>query len=397
VSGDWVADAAALAAAGEPFAVVTVAEVTGHAPREAGAAMLVTPDREVGTVGGGNLEHTGVLAAREALAARRPEPRLVTVRLDPGGGEHGVQCCGGRVVLLVHPVLPDRPTVAVVGAGHVGWALVDVLRPLPVAVELVDSRADRLALRPGRVPGQVATVRARHLPAPEAVVAGLPPGALLVVLTHDHAEDLAVLDVALRRHTEHSDLGFVGLIGSRTKWAHFRRRLLAAGHDESALALVTTPIGVPGVRSKEPAAVAIATAAQLLTRLPGAPDEHDTDGEEPELRPRDGEPGQGGPPGGRAARRPGWRGGVDHRPPRAAGRPRGRPRLRRRTAPAAQRITARPPTRVAPPIRSPRSSAAHPRLSTGCTSCTWLTWAIGPSASPRYQAKKPRNMLTTPR
>ncbi|MGF1663771.1 MAG: xanthine dehydrogenase accessory protein XdhC [Kineosporiaceae bacterium] len=305
MSGSWVAEAAALAAAGEPFVVVTVAETAGHVPREAGAVMLVSSDGQVGTVGGGNLEHTAVLAAREALAGRRSSPRLVTVGLDPRGGEHAVQCCGGRVVLLVQPVLPDRPTIAVVGAGHVGWALVDVLRPLPVAVELVDSRADRLAVRPAHVPGQVATVHPRHLPAPEAVVAGLPAGALLVVLTHDHAEDLAVLDVALRRHAERADLGFVGVIGSRTKWAHFRRRLLAAGHDESALAAVTTPIGVPGIRSKDPAAVAIATAAQLLTRLPGPHDEHDPEDDEPEDRPHDGEHGQAEPPVPEGARRPG--------------------------------------------------------------------------------------------
>lgn len=305
MSGGWVAEAAALAAAGEPFAVVTVAEVTGHAPREAGAVMLVTADGQVGTVGGGNLEHTAVLAARDALTTRRAAPRLVTVRLDPRGGEHGVQCCGGRVTLLVQPVLSHRPTIAVVGAGHVGWALVDVLRPLPVAVELVDSRADRLAVRPVAVPGQVATVRLRHLPAPEAVVAGLPPGALLVVLTHDHAEDLAVLDVALRRHAERGDLGFVGLIGSRTKWAHFHRRLLAAGHSEATLAAVTIPIGVPGVRAKDPAAVAIATAAQLLTRLPGPDDEDDAEGDQAEDGRHDGEPGHGEPPARRGAGGPG--------------------------------------------------------------------------------------------
>lgn len=268
MSGDWVTQAAALAAAGTPVVVVTVAEVTGHAPREAGTVMLVTADGQVGTVGGGNLEHTAVLDARAALAARTREPRLRSIDLNPRGGEHGVQCCGGRVTLLLQPVLPDRPTIVVVGAGHVGWALVDVLRPLRVSIELVDSRAGRLTVRPATAPDQVAAVRARHLPAPEVVVADLPPGALLVILTHDHAEDLAVLDVALRRQAAHGDLAFIGLIGSSTKWAHFRRQLLAAGHDEAALAAVTTPIGAPAVASKDPAAIAIATAAQLVARLP---------------------------------------------------------------------------------------------------------------------------------
>lgn len=270
MTGAWVGDAADLARAGTPFVVVTVAEVTGHAPRDAGTVMLVTAEAQVGTVGGGNLEHTAVLAARAALDARGNEPRLQMVDLNPRGGEHGVQCCGGRVTLLLQPVLPDRPTIAVVGAGHVGWALVEVLRALPVSVELVDSRADRLALHPVTAPGQAAAVRPRHLPAPETVVADLPPGALLVVLTHDHAEDLAVLDMALRRQADRGDLAFIGLIGSSTKWAHFRRRLLAAGHGEAVLATVTTPLGSPAptVISKDPAAIAISTAAQLLSVLP---------------------------------------------------------------------------------------------------------------------------------
>jgi xanthine dehydrogenase accessory factor len=272
MSEDWVTEAAALAAAGTPFVVVTIAEVIGHAPREAGTVMLVTADGQDGTVGGGNLEHTAVLDARAALEARTREPRLRTVELNPRSGEHGVQCCGGRVTLLVQPVLPDRPTIAVLGAGHVGWALVDVLRPLAVTVELIDSRADRLAVRPVSVPGQVASVRASHLPAPEALIADLPEGSLLVILTHDHAEDLAILDVALRRQADRGDLAFIGLIGSSTKWAHFRQRLLETGHDEAALAAVTTPLGSPAatgtVVGKDPAAIAIATAAQLLARLP---------------------------------------------------------------------------------------------------------------------------------
>ena len=272
MTGAWVGEAADLARAGTPFVVVTVAEVAGHAPRDAGTVMLVTADGQVATVGGGNLEHSAVLAARDMLAARTGEPTLRTVDLNPRGGEHGVQCCGGRVTLLLQPVLPDRPTIAVVGAGHVGWALVEVLRAVPVSVELVDSRADRLSLHPVTVPGQAAAVRLRHLPAPETAVADLPVGALLVVLTHDHAEDLAVLDMALRRQAEHGDLAFIGLIGSSTKWAHFRRQLLDAGHGEDVLASVTTPLGGPAptstVISKDPAAIAIATAAQLLARLP---------------------------------------------------------------------------------------------------------------------------------
>ena len=95
------------------------------------------------------------------------------------------------------------------------------------------------------------------------VARDLPPGAAVLVMTHDHAEDLAVLDVCLRR----DDLVFLGLIGSASKWRTFQGRLAALGHDEATVARVTSPVGLPGVPGKSPAAIAVAVAAQLLTVL----------------------------------------------------------------------------------------------------------------------------------
>lgn len=111
--------------------------------------------------------------------------------------------------------------------------------------------------------GARADIEARHMPVPESVLSDLPAGSHLLILTHDHAEDLAILDMALRR----DDLGFIGLIGSSAKWAHFRGQLLAQGHPGEALARITTPIGLPEVPGKSPPAIAIAVAAQLLTLL----------------------------------------------------------------------------------------------------------------------------------
>ena len=96
---------------------------------------------------------------------------------------------------------------------------------------------------------------------PELVLAELPPGTHLLVMTHDHAEDVAICDAAIR--LDH--LGPVGLIGSSAKLARFRSRLLADGHEQQAVDRIRTPIGLPGVTtSKEPAAIAVAVAAELL-------------------------------------------------------------------------------------------------------------------------------------
>jgi xanthine dehydrogenase accessory factor len=79
-------------------------------------------------------------------------------------------------------------------------------------------------------------------------------------MTHDHAEDVALCDVALRC----SHLGSVGLIGSSAKWARFRVKLAAEGHSAEALTRITTPIGLPDLSGKDPATIAVSVAADLV-------------------------------------------------------------------------------------------------------------------------------------
>lgn len=263
----WLERLAELRAAGTPAVLVTVAAVRGHAPRKPGAKMIVAPRGDPhGSVGGGDLEARAVARARELLAETGAEAELLTSRLNPEGGEHGVQCCGGEVTLLLEPLRAARPVVAVFGAGHVGRALVRALADLPLELRWIDGRAEQLTNDP-LPPGAAARLVPVHAPVPESAVAELPAGSHLVVLTHDHAEDLAIVDAALRAEADGRPLGYLGLIGSTVKWSHFRTRLSDAGHTDAALARVTTPIGLPGVPGDRPAAIALATAAQLLGAL----------------------------------------------------------------------------------------------------------------------------------
>jgi xanthine dehydrogenase accessory factor len=123
-------------------------------------------------------------------------------------------------MVWLEPMNPSRPTVAIFGAGHVGWSLVHVLSMLPVDIYVVDSRAEQLDKSKLPVNAK-ATLTLQHAEVPESFIASMPSQSHLLVLTHDHAEDIAILDVALRR----DDLGFIGLIGSSAKWAHFQQEL----------------------------------------------------------------------------------------------------------------------------------------------------------------------------
>ncbi|WP_432476828.1 xanthine dehydrogenase accessory protein XdhC [Nocardioides sp. GXQ0305] len=247
--------------------LVTLVDVRGHAPREAGAKMVVSAGDTWGSVGGGNLEETAVSRARALLETASTEPEMMTVALsDKARTDHGRQCCGGEVTVLLEP-LPVVPAVAVFGVGHVGLELARILARHDVELHLVDSRADQLSDdRLACLGDALATVHVHHAPVPELVLGTVPPGTHVLVLTHDHAEDFALCDAALRC----SHLGTIGLIGSAAKWTRFRRGLLVEGHPESEVDRITSPIGSPDVGGKQPAAIAVSVAASLVASFADA-------------------------------------------------------------------------------------------------------------------------------
>jgi len=258
---NWVSAVQRLRRERFPGVLVTITDVRGHAPREAGAKMVVSGSSVSGTIGGGNLEETALLRARGMLDALPAEPSSLTVPLtDKARTEHGRQCCGGEVTLLFEP-LPVVPSVAIFGMGHVGLELARILARHDLDLHLVDSRRsylddDRLTcLDDG--PAQV--VR-HHSPVPELALGEVPSGTHVLILTHDHAEDFALCDSALR--TAH--LGTIGLIGSAAKRRRFQQGLRVEGHPESEIARIQSPIGSLEISGKEPAVIALSVAAELL-------------------------------------------------------------------------------------------------------------------------------------
>jgi xanthine dehydrogenase accessory factor len=323
LEGHWI-DAACAHLSRHPAVVrVTVIALRGSAPREAGATMLVDALGTVGSIGGGQLEWQATLAARELLGIRDAAPvRIADLILGPDLG----QCCGGRVELWLERLTRDdlpwlrgaarsvlrarthrdeahkpsyvvvtefrggvashrlqrsapgavslhlhraangdltlhepwsvqRPRLWVFGAGHVGQALVRLLSELALFdITWVDSRPELL---PADLHG---CITARPCAKPQDLVDAAPAGARYVVLTHDHALDYELCRSILRR----GDSSWLGLIGSASKAARFRSRLLRDGISRETLRALTCPIGVPGIASKLPASIAISIAAQLL-------------------------------------------------------------------------------------------------------------------------------------
>ncbi|GHE19672.1 xanthine dehydrogenase accessory protein XdhC [Halomonas urumqiensis] len=250
---------------GVPHALATQVTSAGSTPREPGARMVITAEGVHDTLGGGTFEWQTIEAARQRLEAGQAGMTLEAFSL---GGRSG-QCCGGFVNVLIEVFPGSQTTLAIFGAGHVGTELVRLAAPLPWRVLWHDSRDDIFPDWADATP----RLECRPSPEPGAAVSRLPAGSHVLVLTHDHAEDRELMDALLAR----GDMGSIGLIGSRSKWASFRSRLSAAGHSEAALAKVRCPIGTahgPAASrnalsrtkgsDKTPYAIALATLAELL-------------------------------------------------------------------------------------------------------------------------------------
>lgn len=252
-----------------PTILVTIYAIKGSAPREPGAFMLVTDHDVQGTIGGGQAEWLVIEQARRLLKQGIDQQEIDL----PLGPEIG-QCCGGRMILTLERLTPERqkalaqrvmmeeearPHIAIFGAGHVGLALAQALMPLPFHTHLYDSRAGE------RPEGLAQTIHFHRTALPEAEVKHIAKGGACVIMTHDHGLDFLIAAEALAR----PDFRYIGMIGSKTKRARFAGWLSDEGKVHADLSRLTLPIGASNVQDKRPAVIAAMVAAELITALLG--------------------------------------------------------------------------------------------------------------------------------
>nr|WP_100549677.1 MULTISPECIES: xanthine dehydrogenase accessory protein XdhC [unclassified Pseudomonas] len=246
----WISALAELQQKGEACVLVTIIEERGSTPRNAGSKMVVTAERIFETIGGGHLEYKAMEMAREMLASRSQDTRLERFSLGASLG----QCCGGATVLLFEPMGQPQAQIAVFGAGHVGRALVPLLASLPCKVRWIDSRENEF---PEHIPAGV-----EKIVGDEVVdeVENMPPGSYYIVMTHNHQLDLELTAAILKR----GDFAYYGLIGSKTKRVKFEHRLRERGFEETLMARMRCPMGLPEVKGKLPVEIAVSIAGEVI-------------------------------------------------------------------------------------------------------------------------------------
>ena len=160
-------------------------------------------------------------------------------------------------LIFIERLDDDLPAVWLYGAGHVGQALARILADLPLRLTWIDSRAE---LFPNTLPDGVRILRDADS---VATISEAPVGAYFVVMSHSHPLDYELCHALLERN----DFAWLGLIGSESKAARFRSRLARTGLGSEVIAKLVCPIGVEGITSKWPAAIAVAVAAQLMQKM----------------------------------------------------------------------------------------------------------------------------------
>lgn len=310
VNGLWSWLLAAIAA-DQPVALLIVVESRGSTPAKAGAKMAVTATASIGTLGGGLIEAEMLAMARSLLQASAPLPQQVRRVHYPGGGRVASgMICGGEQTLVLYPCKPsDRPVIEallahaqaqgplhwqvsaqglalaaislgvrceyragddwcywerqgcqrrafIIGAGHVGWALSQLLQTLGFDITLLDER-QALETEPKAVCfRQLAGVNYARIG--NYLTEG--PEVFVFVMTHRHQSDELVL-----RQLGDKKLAYLGLLGSRHKVAQIKCRLNAVWTDQQ-LQRLHAPMGLP-IHSHTPEEIAISIAAEVVQIL----------------------------------------------------------------------------------------------------------------------------------
>jgi xanthine dehydrogenase accessory factor len=232
-------------------ALCTIIRSKGSTPRHATSKMLVYTDGHIiGTVGGGEVENRVIKEAIEAMGDK--SPRLLSYNMaNPERGDPGV--CGGQVEIYVEPILP-KPVMVVIGVGHVGKAVAHLAKWLGFTVAVSDDRHD--FCNPQAVPEAD-----EFYPLPLEELSSqlkITPWTYIVLTTRGMDIDVNGLPSLLE-----SNAAYIGVIGSKRRWATTKKKLVEAGVAKQKLDEVHSPIGIE-INAETPEEIAVSIMAEVI-------------------------------------------------------------------------------------------------------------------------------------
>jgi xanthine dehydrogenase accessory factor len=299
--------------ADEPLLLLLVVESGGSSPGKPGFKMAVTMDGIIhGTIGGGIMERELTKKATKLLARGTGRPQLQKLLHHEGGsGKRSGMICSGWQRLAMVPLagtdsdavgslifalkrncpgrlrfsprgmefLPrtkpavdlvftfksneewhyqeeagQRPTLTIIGGGHVCLALSRVMADLNFHIIVLDDRSSVATMAANSYAHEKQLVSYKRIT--KLVNEGRQ--SYVVIMTFGHqADELVLKQIAGKK------LGYLGLMGSPAKIAQIVARLKKKGVAAASLKKVHAPVGLP-INSHTPEEIAISIAAEII-------------------------------------------------------------------------------------------------------------------------------------
>lgn len=236
---------------GIPVVLATIISDRGSVPRHTGSKMLIYPDETfIGTVGGGEMEDIVFATAPELVESGKSE--IIHIDLvDPARGDAGV--CGGQMDIFLEPIMPE-PTILVIGCGHCGQALADLANWLGYNVIVTDDRAELCT------PEVIPDANGYYPVKAEKIAAEVPIHARTYIAAVTRG---VPLDVAMIPELLKTPAPYIGVMGSKRRWATSVKKMKEKGISEKDLARIHAPIGLE-LNAETPRQIAVSIMAEII-------------------------------------------------------------------------------------------------------------------------------------
>jgi len=237
----------------KPASLCTVVKTSGSTPRHSTSKMLVYPDGTIiGTVGGGELENQVILEAK--LCLKNKVARLIEYNMiDPKRGDVGI--CGGQVMVFIEPIHPS-PLVVIIGGGHVGKAVSHLAKWLGFRTAISDDRFEFCTKEVNPDADLFFPCEMKSLPDQLQI----DEETYLILTTRGVSVDIEGLPALLKTKS-----GFIGVIGSKIRWAETVKQLTSQGIPPEEISKVHSPIGLE-IKAETPEEIAVSIMAEVIMK-----------------------------------------------------------------------------------------------------------------------------------
>ena len=267
----------------------------GSSPGRKGFKMLINKTQMYGTIGGGIMEHKLVELAESLLDKPTFEPFIKHQIHDKSApkDQSGMICSGQQTIAfyditteflpLAEQILIEKDfkitynnfginvaaenaewsftetnslaqKVYIIGGGHVGLALSEVLSRMDFEIHMLDHRENLNTMEENHFVITKQTVDfeeiEKYIPEGENIY--------VVIMSFGYRTD----DVIIRQLIN-KDFLYIGMLGSKEKIATLFQNMIADGFDKDRIAKVYAPIGID-IKSETTQEIAISVAAQLI-------------------------------------------------------------------------------------------------------------------------------------